>query len=84
MANFREHSRDHNWNSKGTTEHINAGSFQRIADACEKMAGNYTALQNELKWANEYKDRYYKQLETEKKRTAALRGVINRMKKAKP
>lgn len=70
-----------NWTSNDTNEHINLGSFQRIADACEKMAGNYTELQNQRD--------YYKRLYEQEKKTSyslyrsncSLRGTITKLKK---
>lgn len=83
MANFRDHSKG-NWASSGSTEHINAGSLQRIADASEKMASNYTQLQSE----KEMYERWYRNGAAENRklyrRIAALQGVITRMKKKKP
>lgn len=77
---MREQSRE-NWSSHSTIEEINAGSLQRIADATEKMAQNYTKLENDYKFMREDRDRYRARLESELKRTAAYRGIINRMKK---
>lgn len=78
--NQRDASRQ-NWSSSNTVEEINSGCLQRIADATEKMAMNYTTLLNE-------RDRYYKwymeQQEVKEKlyrRISALKGVITRMKK---
>lgn len=55
MSNFREASRI-NYRSADTTEHINAGSLQRIADATEIMAKNYLQLQAD----RERYERFYK------------------------
>lgn len=38
-------------NSNPTHEQINAGSLQRIADACEKMGANWQALTSALESA---------------------------------
>ena len=82
MPNFKEHSKDYNWNSTGAIEHINAGSLQRIADATEKMAGNYVRMENDL-------ERYKRWYEAERKLTAqllksnaSLRGHFKRLKKS--
>jgi len=74
-----------NWavNSVTTShnEQIKIGSLQRIADATEKMASNYTQLQNERdlykRWY-EAKNVHIKKLEHS---NAALRGHIKRLKK---
>lgn len=61
---------------------INAGSFQRIADATELMAKNYQGLVNErdlyLCWYKESQARNTKK----DLRIAALKGVITKLKKA--
>ena len=66
-----------------TYDEINSGSLQRIADATEKMAGNFTALQN--KAASLERD-----LELSRacslrlaRQNTALRGVITRIKNKK-
>jgi hypothetical protein len=85
MSLMREASRA-NWNtdSPATLEQINAGSFQRIADAVEIMAKRYSDLIEE-------RDRYLRnwrfqqgRAESLKRRNAALCGVITKMKKAQP
>lgn len=80
MANQREDSKK-DWLSKSTIEEINAGSLQRIADASEKMATNYTQLQNDLalykKWYFERGER----LQKLERRISALRGVITKLKR---
>lgn len=82
MGTMREDSKI-NWNSNKTIEEINAGSFQRIADAAEKMAGNYIMLQND-------NDRIERNLKKEReknlilrRRISALQGVITKLKKKK-
>jgi hypothetical protein len=63
---------------------INMGSFQRIADAAEKMAANYANLLNDrdlyYKWWKEEQDRR-RGLE---RKNNALRGVITKLKKRQP
>ena len=59
---------------------INCGSLQRIADACEKMCRDREALEREVQYARRDRDRLAALLDTERRRTAALRGVIKRMK----
>jgi hypothetical protein len=80
MPTQREHSRKE-WTSRDSIESINAGSLQRIADATEKMAGNFIALQNER---DRYKgwfqqERSYK--EACERQVRSLRGVITKLKK---
>lgn len=72
-----------NWADPDDIEHINVGSLQRIADAVEKMAGSYDGLLRAKQWAEEARDKCRKRLETEKRRNAALRGVIRKMKETK-
>lgn len=80
MANLREHSQM-NFSSSGTLEQIQIGALQRIADATEKMASNYTALQNDrdlyMRWWKEQKA-YSQKLA---RRISALQGVITKLKK---
>lgn len=82
MGNMRESSKKE-WETKDTIEEINAGSFQRIADAAEKMASNYTQLQNN----KERIESYLKNARAEnlrlRRRIAALQGVITKLKKKK-
>lgn len=79
MSNFRESSQ-HNWSSNDTTEHINAGSLQRIADATEVMSKSWHDLLRErdmyLRWYEEEKEKS----ERYKRSNRALRGVITRTK----
>lgn len=85
FKNYRDHSRINYGNSTGaaTLEQINSGSLQRIADATEAMAKNYTAMQED-------RDRYKRWYEDQRaitlrlsRRITAFRGVITRMKKRK-
>jgi hypothetical protein len=79
MTTMREQSRCE-WAAAITREDINAGSLQRIADAVEAVAKNYTAIINE-------RERLKQRLANEEACSArlvrsnnALRGVIKRMK----
>lgn len=60
---------------------IQLGCLMRIADASEKMASNYTQLQNDRdlykRWYNEERDAKEKLYRTIK----ALRGVITKLKR---
>jgi hypothetical protein len=79
MANFKESSRI-NFSSANTIEHIQTGCLQRIADATELMASNYTQLQNDR---DNYKRWYYDERELSAKlyrRISALQGTITRIK----
>lgn len=62
-------------------DQIQLGCLQRIADATEKMAGNYDALIHDRdlykRWYNEERERNAR-LE---RRIRSLRGVITRMKR---
>lgn len=71
-----------------TYEGVNTGPLQRIADAqermadaCDKMAGNYTQLRAD----REMYERWYKQERASvaklQRSNNALRGVINRRKR---
>lgn len=65
-----------------SAEMLNLGAILRVADAAEKMAQRHTDLINR----NEYLDGYVKRLEkisrTKDRQISALRGHINKMKKA--
>ena len=81
MATFKDSSRQA-WTSTTSVEHINAGSLQRIANAAELMAGNFTHLQNDLA---RYKKWYLEKCESDRianRRINSLKGVITRLKKA--
>ena len=80
MANQREASKQ-NWESRNTVEDINSGSLQRIADAVEKMASNYTRMEHDLAL---YKRWYKEEMEVKHKvirSNNSLRGYITRLKK---
>lgn len=77
--NQREASRQ-NYTATNTTEDINSGCLQRIADATEKMALNYDKLISDRDWyKNLYNNREYtRRLE---KQNSAYKGVITKLKK---
>lgn len=59
---------------------IGIGALLRIADAVEKMSGSYAAViaeRDRYKLSSEERLRW---LQSEQRRTAALRGVITRIK----
>ncbi len=80
MPTMKESSKKE-WTSADSIEHINTGSLQRIADACEKMAIRHTEL---IDRADKY-ERFYKrvvaQLDASERRNAALRGVITKLRR---
>lgn len=84
---FRAESR-RNWVCDGTTPPLNEqlafGCLQRIADATELMAkrwGDVLAERDRYKQNAEYRAT---RIDALKRSNAALRGVITRLKKAKP
>ncbi len=82
MTTFREASKQE-YNSRGTTEDLNAGSLQRIADATEKMASNYVRMESDLQW---YKEKFAdknKEIDRLGRVIAGLRGHIKRIKNLK-
>jgi len=79
MSTFREASKG-NWTSSNSTEHINAGSLQRIADALETVSENYNALIADKKSAYESRDYWRTYSEKLQRRIRGLRGVITKLK----
>lgn len=82
MGSAREGSRtEWNWEKNNTVEVINAGSLQRIADACELMAKNHAQLIRDRdmfeKWFKE--ERAYK--EQAQRSANSLRGQITKLKR---
>lgn len=85
MKSFKDHSRI-DWHNitrqkSPSMEDIQIGAIQRIADATEKMAANYIAIQEDRdrykRWYNEQNDRIIGL----SRRISALQGVITRLKK---
>lgn len=68
---YRQASRDEWHSTEGsiTSERINVGSLQRIADAVEKMSGSYNNLIEE-------RDRYKRWYEEERTRSKKLRNQL--------
>lgn len=85
MPTLREYSKNHNFTPTSvngpTVEEINTGSLQRIADAAEKMAKNYTDLQDELEKMTKSKNYWRDQAEYKTRQIFALKGHITRLKK---
>lgn len=81
MADFRESSKAR-WSSNTSIEHINAGSFQRIADAIELSCKDRERLEREYAYMRESRDLERKRADRLARSNSALRGVIKRMKRA--
>lgn len=80
MPTQREQSKK-DWESRDTAEDLQLGCLQRIADASEKMASNYTQMQNDLEY---YKTGYHRRWEVIEKKDrsiSALRGQITKLRK---
>lgn len=84
FKNYRDESKI-NWGTTGesTREDLQFGCLLRIADATEKIASNYTALQNEVKFLKEQRDDLRRRRNHLERSNAALRGYIKRLKKGK-
>lgn len=83
MTTMRESSRKE-FGSDESVEHINLGSLQRIADACELMARNFLQLQADRDLYKRWHENVSRERDREKRRSASLRGVITKLKRAKP
>ncbi len=82
MSDFREASK-RRWTSNTSVEHINAGSLQRIADAMELSCRNREQLERDYAYMRKARDSERARSDRLARSNAALRGVINRMKKAR-
>lgn len=87
FKNFRDESRvnygltsDRNLTQKD----LQLGCLLRIADASEVMAKNHNRLIDEARHQTNRADRLQRELDTERRRSAALRGHIKRMKAKRP
>lgn len=80
MANQREASKQ-NWDSQSTIESISAGSFQRIADACELMAKDRQKLIEDYEYMRRDRDQYREWFRENEKRISAMKGIITKLKK---
>jgi len=82
---YKQESRDGNWYTERTgtltIEEVACGCLLRIADAAEKMASNYTALQDEVAYVKKDRDRLRSQCDRLCRSNAALRGCLKRCKK---
>ena len=82
MSYYRDASR-RNWITHGETaadREIEIGCLQRIADATELMAKNYVALQNDRDMYERWYEEKREQYQRAKRRIAALKGYITRIK----
>ena len=80
MANFRDNSKA-SWAGSGCVEHINAGSLQRIADACELMATDYRRLQQNVTYYEGRCKELTQQIEKMRRTELGLRGQIGKLMK---
>lgn len=62
-------------------EHVNAGSLQRIADACEKMAASYDNMRTDRDYYKGWLESEKRTSEKLRRRVAALQGAITKLKK---
>lgn len=87
FRSYKDATREVDWGctSDGglTLRQINAGALLRIADAVEKSCADREQLERRVKWLTEERDGLIRALNTERRRSAALRGVIARMKAAR-
>lgn len=85
IKTFKDQSRG-NWHNEknqtsATFEQINTGSLQRIADATEAIAKYHVKLIKDRDMYEKLYKEYFSFYQKECKRTAALRGVITKLKK---
>lgn len=81
--NFRKESRK-DWHASGTgvvpsSEQLQLGCLQRIADATELMAKNHDGLVNERDQARKSRDYWMAEYDSVKRSNSALRGQITRL-----
>ena len=69
------------WIGPANSDDIDTGSLQRIADACEKMASNYTALQNDRDMYHRWYREQRSKVEQRDRTIIALRGQITKLKR---
>lgn len=62
-------------------ENIKIGCLQRIADATELMAKDRQKLIDDYEWMKKSRANYIDMYHTEQRRTAALKGVVRKLKK---
>lgn len=66
---------------RATLEEINGGSFQRIADATEKMARNWDSLVEDRDRWKRWHDNEQARANRLQRTVNALRGVITRLRR---
>ena len=84
FKSYRDESRNTNWGTEGEgmdLNQINAGSLLRIADATEAMAREHNRLIQREKYLEGVCRSRSAEIECLKRRNAALKGVITKMKK---
>ncbi|GAA3940622.1 hypothetical protein [Hymenobacter algoricola] len=81
LKNYRDQSRL-NWVSSSLppAEQVQLGALQRIADATELMAKNYTDMQRNLDYYKAGYERRGKEIEKLKLSQRALKGVATKAK----
>ena len=83
MSDYREISAEW-WGPSGNREvrreDINAGSLQRIADACEAMSENYKTLIEEREWYHDHYREATRHKESAMRSLVAMRGVVTKLK----
>lgn len=86
MSEFKSYAKESkkDWGTSDpgsiTLEQIQTGAMLRMADASEKMASNYTDLQNDRDW---YRQKYREKNDEIKhlnRRITSLKGVITKLK----
>lgn len=81
MATLRETSKGDFISGPLTDQNITIGALQRIADATEKMAGNFIQLQNDLTFYKRRKLESDVAIDRLHRRISALHGVNTKLKK---
>lgn len=78
--------RETDGNKNGTADHeqLQIGCLQRIADATEKMASSYTALEYDRDWHKKRSEEKSQEIDRLNRVINALRGWANRRKNPKP
>lgn len=82
FKNYKEESKK-NWGTNDkdlTLEQINTGAILRIADATEKMAGNYIQMERDLKWYKEKHLEKSNEIARLNRVIATLKGHITKYK----
>lgn len=87
MSNFKSYrdqsKRDYGTNQdhKLSLDQIQLGAILRIADASEKMASNYSQMQQDLDWYRIRCKSLNETIESRNRQIANLRGQITKLKK---